>query len=274
MAVDIWGVAQLVFISIIITLLSFQIVKRNAKPLKLVVLSLNFAWVRALLSLIMNPNRDIWNVKGEFQLLFLILTMVSLYTFFEYTLNDKPLVRRALIIYGLTGFYLGFYIIALSTKATENGVNWPFAPEIPFWQLPVDLIQVVVYTFGVYTFLRMARYSNNSESRKLSLALALAFLLLLFSAIMELTEYFTGNQFSQTITTFPAFIILLIVYTYHPYFSYSSPVKVYRLLVILDGLTIIEENFAEKYRSGTNAGPLLGGITASINSLFRELTQV
>ena len=102
----------------------------------------------------------------------------------------------------------------------------------------------------------------------------IAAILFLITSIFELSEHFTGITQSAIYTTLPGFLFLIFVYIYNPRFAYSTPVKLYRIIIIhSSGITILKDILSEIYVMDEAANNLMGGFLASMNNIFKEMTK-
>ena len=265
---------QLILLIIIVLLISYQYLIKRVDPIIRLLFVFLFALMRTATDLLLNPLGEVWDTRKEVHNIFLVFTLLSLYTFLEYALNDKPIIRRTILIYSMSGLFLGFYTAAFLYDMRENPRNWPLSSNIPFWDFPLDILQISVWIFSTYGFLRMAKFSNNQNSKKYSIVLSFASFLFVISSFLELSEHFTGKEIPAAITTTPAMLILTIMYLNKPSFAYSSPTNLFRLLIIhTNGQTLVQKHLSDKYKDNPNDSILFGGITSSMNEIFKEVTK-
>ena len=268
---------QGLFIVILLSPILYQRFKRKVKPLKWIIIVLLLALLRTILEIVFNPDRENWDPWKSIHIIAFAALILALYHYGELAIRDKPHPKRLAIAYTLAGLLLGFFIMGtiLDMSREQNPAGWPFSKSnTPFWELPFDILSLLIWLFMIYVFGRMAIFSENKKSKILSVALLSSMILFFIVSLIELSEHFTGNEISASLTTIPAFILLIGVYTYNPRFAYSSPVKLHRLILLHeDGPTLVQEILSEKYHDDTDSGVLLGSITTSINALFQEITR-
>jgi hypothetical protein len=238
------------------------------------VLVAGFSMMRAILELLLNPERDKFDTTKNVHFFFFVAALIVLYNYAEFSQAEDPRLRRASIFYTSLGIFIGFYVIAHIENWNENPESWPLSEDTAFWEFPLDIAQVIVVAFIVRTFYKMAIFGGDLTTKRINWLLFIGWGTFFIVGILEFSEHFLGKDFHAAILAIPSFAIVLLVYTLKPNLSYSCPVQLNRILIVLEGgLTIIEENLGERYGDKTGGGTMLGSITSSVNTLFQEITK-
>lgn len=268
---------QVGFLGILDSMLIFQRVKHRIKPLDWMITVISLALLRVILEILMNPHRIPWQPLKSSHIVAYAASILVLYHYGEYLIGDNTRLRRAGIVYLLFGSIISMIFTAsiMDLSAMKNPDNWPFRHSVtPFWEFPFDLFTIFIWSFMLYVYWKMFTFSDNKKSRYQSLGMVISMCLFLFVSIYEISEHFTGVEVSASYTTIPAFLLLIGIYAYNPRFAYSSPVELYRIVLLHEhGQTIVEEVFGEKYKDDKDSHILLGGVTTGLNSIFKEITK-
>ncbi|MCY3410427.1 MAG: hypothetical protein INQ03_02215 [Candidatus Heimdallarchaeota archaeon] len=271
---------QVLFLLILALLLTYQMLKRGIKPLKWMIIVIFLALVRVVWEIIiihMTHQRIFWDAVNSGHFIAYSASLLALYSYGEMAISEKPKMSRAIFVILSLGIYLGFQLSGFIHPLTENAnpENWifPKAP-VPYWEFPFDVYSIMVWSFMLYVYFKMAVFSKTTEIRILSIGLFISMGLFLVVSLIEFSEHFTGHDISAAITTIPAFIILLAVYIYNPRFAYSSPVELYRIILLHEsGPTLVEEILSDKYAGEKNTNILVSGMATTLNSVFQEMTM-
>jgi hypothetical protein len=270
---------QVVITTTLVVILAYEYRSRRIEPLKWILAVVITAFARSLFDI--GVEFTGYADKPVAQLEFAItgLGFLLLYIYLELTLYNRPYFSRFTIMLTLFGSFLGLLLYTVLADTLPYPARWPLpvGPQSPrFFEFPFDLFSIAVWSLAVYTFYRMYSHAITKGVRQITLTLTIAAAIFLVVQLIEFTEFFFiyDNPPEATIVALPGFLLIVFVYIKQPSFSYSSPVRLYRLMIFhKNGPSILSLTIDQKYRESQHDPTLVGGLASSLNTAYMEITQ-
>ncbi len=276
---------------IIFLLMLYQRISKQIYALKYTMVVVLFGSLRALLDMTINADRNVWGYTNNLHFWLNMASVIVWYIYGEMVLNDKPNPIRLAIVFFITGtqiaaHYVGsmFYYndprinVSASDNVYKNPVSWFFynngnTADTPFWELPIDILQIFVFMFLIWVYLRMSIFSYGKKAFKSSVAMIISIVFLLMGSFFEFSEHFGAKEINGSLSMAPGFALLAFVYIYNPRFSFAAPVQLQRVIIMhRNGVMIGNHVFVDKYVA-ESSNELASSMITSVNKLFQEMTR-
>ncbi|MHA2252978.1 MAG: hypothetical protein ACXAD7_21625 [Candidatus Kariarchaeaceae archaeon] len=264
-------IIHITILAAILIRLVWQRFKRNIAPLNWIIVVLFLLMLRSVSYLLTLNNYDEFKATSEFHNVFLALMYFTIYLYGELTLDDRPNPFRLAMVGVLLGSFFTVYIKAVFGEVSHPQIIFNKDKTYPVWQIPLDLFVLFVCFFLIYVSFRIYRISYNRFTKISSALLISTFMLFAVSSLLEISEWVIGNDFSQTITALPAFLLLIATFIYNPRFMLSTPMNVKRILILHeDGFPLLDIAMS----SASKSELMISNITAYFNFAFPALTSI
>ncbi|MCY3413566.1 MAG: hypothetical protein INQ03_18130 [Candidatus Heimdallarchaeota archaeon] len=285
---------QAAILFIIFLALLFQTINQRIYAQKYFMAVILLAFIRAILDMMLNKDRVIWSFSSNIHFYFYSATVIVWYFYGEIALNERPNLFRVCIVFLLLGLqigmqYVGYLLYANDIRIipTADYKNEYFNPEewflyplnlekvghTPFWELPIDILQVFIFLFMLYVYGKMTVFSQGKKTFTASVLMVFSVIFFTLGALIELLEHFGRHEVNAGISMAPGFALLAVVYIYNPKFAYAAPVSLHRLIIIhKNGTMIANEIFDDKYTGIEESSSMISRVSSTLNQIFKEMT--
>jgi hypothetical protein len=157
------------------------------------------------------------------------IAIFVIYMFAEAMNGHRPKLLRFTLIIGLWASYL---TLLLSDTFTNYALTFDTAASVRLSKTIFDIFCVTAMFFTSVIFRRAYRTSRNAKNRRGALLILISTITYVIAGLYEIGEdIFAFPPVYGAITFSVTFIVLAIIYIRYPYFVFTVPSTIYRLIV-------------------------------------------
>lgn len=157
------------------------------------------------------------------------MAVMAIYLMAESMDSDKPDPLRLSFLSGLWASYITLLIHEIMR---EDSLMFDQPGSTLSYKTVFDIFQFAAMLFVSIIFWKAYRISKNKANRRAALAMFVSTITYVLAALYEIGEDFLGfTPMYGGLTFIFAFIVLAYVFLRYPYFVYSSPSPIYRLMI-------------------------------------------
>ncbi|MDH5402953.1 MAG: hypothetical protein OEY49_10720 [Candidatus Heimdallarchaeota archaeon] len=271
-------VVQIIIVCIILIAFMYRKRRINIQPLNW------FIWIFALLIVqgiieliiyfiktqLLTPEEYPYFKYNELHNIPYGFAVLLIFLFSESLQSKQPHPIRFGVVIAFWGSYISlmFYEIWLVDGLVFSDKT---APQQPFNTL-FDIYQLIAMSFVCFVFWKSFRMSRNDQNRLAAFLLFLSLLMINIILIYEIIESFFGLKDIYGAITFGiSFLIMAFVYIKYPYYVFSVPHNIYRLIIASkNGLHLYSADI-NYFEEATSDELLAGGVSAITSFMVEAL---
>ncbi len=271
---------QLILIGIILLILLRRRYKYKIKSLNWMIWIFALAFIQGIVELViyyvkinileLGDQADQFRFN-EYHSIPYSIAIFMIYLFAEAMNGHKPNLFRFTIIIGL---WASFLTLLLRDTFVNYDLIFDTAASVRFSKTIFDIFTVTAMLFTSIVFFRAYRSSKNSKNRRGALLIFISTLTYVLAGLYELGEDVFGfPPIYGAITFSVTFIVLAYMYTRYPYFVFTVPSKIYRLMVNSEhGIYLYSVDMDEEDEHEESPDELLSTAINSIAKFVEEET--